>query len=225
LVILVLYVFVILLFLRAVFLILLIDILRVQPLVLSRPNGCSLLLTHALVPGNLIRCEKITLGIGFIHARIEYALALVHVDQDHAGRGRILVAHYFYALIGCLRIYRPLQDPLSAQGELIFDLLGQVVRRHWLLWVQGSVQFGHRPVCGVHFHGAEILHRLLHLWGDPVVGGLASRVHRLDPAHDPATFIHLFETFLHRLGRVLEILYALFWPRMIQPQRDVIRVR
>jgi hypothetical protein len=156
LVVLVLYIFVILLFLRAFFLILLVDILRIKPLVLSRPNGGSLLLTHALVPGYLIRCEKVPLSIGLIHARIEYALALVHVDQDHTRRRGILVAHYFYALVGCLRIYRALQDPLSAQGELIFHFLGQVVRRHWLLWVQGSVQLGRRPFWGVQFHRAEI---------------------------------------------------------------------
>ena len=60
---------------------------------------------------------------------------------------------------------------------------------------------------------------------DFVIGGLASRVHRLDPAHDPATLIYLFETLLYWLRWVLEILDPLFGPRMIQPQRDVIRVR
>jgi hypothetical protein len=71
-------------FIRAFFLILLIDIVRVKPLVLSGSNGGSLLLTHALVPGHLIGCEKVPLAIGLIHTRIENALALLHVDQDHA---------------------------------------------------------------------------------------------------------------------------------------------
>ena len=100
---------------------------------LSGSNGGSLLLTHAFVPGNFIRCEKVPLGIGLIHTRIEYALALVHVDQDHSRWRGILVAHYFYAFIGCLRIDRALQDSLSAEGELILNLLGEVVCRDWLM--------------------------------------------------------------------------------------------
>lgn len=86
-------------------------------LVLSRPNGCSLLLTHALVPGHLIWCQKVPLGISLIYARIKYALSLLHVDQDNARwRDMLVGVHKFYALIGCLRIDRALQDPLTAQG-------------------------------------------------------------------------------------------------------------
>jgi hypothetical protein len=92
------------------------------------------LLTHALVSRHLIRCERVPLGICLIHTRIEYALALVHVDQDYARwRGVLVVVHKFYALIGCLRIDRALQDPLSAEGELILNLLGEVVCRDWLM--------------------------------------------------------------------------------------------
>ncbi len=73
------------------------------------------MLTHALVPGDLIRCERVTLTIGFINARIEYALALLHVDQDYARwRGIMVVVHELDTLIGCLRIDRALQDPLLA---------------------------------------------------------------------------------------------------------------
>lgn len=87
-------------FLGAFFLILLIDIVRIKPLLLSRPYGGSLLFTHALVPGHLIRCDRVPLAIGFIHARIEYALALLHVDQDHARwRGIMVMVHELDALI------------------------------------------------------------------------------------------------------------------------------
>ena len=101
---------------------------------LSGSNGGSLLLTHALVPGHLIGCERVPLCIGFIHTRIENALALLHVDQDHARwRGVLVMVHKFNALIGCLRIDRALQDPLMAEGELFLHLLGEVIRRDWLI--------------------------------------------------------------------------------------------
>jgi hypothetical protein len=41
--------------------------------------------------------------------------------------------HKFNALIGCLRIDRALQDPLMAEGELFLHLLGEVIRRDWLI--------------------------------------------------------------------------------------------
>ncbi len=67
------------------------------------------MLTHAFVPGHLIRCQRVALAIGFINTRIEYALALLHVDQDYARwRGIMVVMHELDALIGCLRIDRAL---------------------------------------------------------------------------------------------------------------------